>query len=106
MKKYSCHLYTIGIHAGNLYGAVAGTAEWSSLFGRVMVNKYALVRKNSFQQIFDQEFFSCSLSQTLVEGVIRIKRKRGNSWPLMENSRSVLHSILINNLLVFSNAVS
>ena len=76
MKKYSCHLYTIGIHAGNLYGAVAGTTEWSSLFGRVMVNKYALVRKNSFQQIFDEEFFSCSLSQTLVEGVIRIKTRK------------------------------
>ena len=88
MKKYSCHLYTIGIHAGNLYGALAGTAEWSSLTGGVMVNKYAPVRKNLFQQMFDKDyFFSCSLSQTLVEGVIRIKTRKEKYWPLLEYLR-------------------
>ena len=77
MKKYSCHLYTIGIHAGNLYGAVAGTAEWSSLTGGVMVNKYALVRKNLFQQIFKSIFFLL-IFLILVEGVIR--RNTGHYW--------------------------
>ena len=42
MKKCPCHLYTIGIHAGNLYGAVVETAEWCSHTGGVMVNKYVV----------------------------------------------------------------
>ena len=49
-------------------------------------------------------FISCSLLQTLLEGVIRIKTRNEKYWPLLEYLRSVLHSILTNDLLysVFS----
>ena len=52
-------MYTIGIHAGNLYGAVVETAEWCSHTGGVMVNKYVVEdEKIKLSEIFQSNVFT------------------------------------------------
>ena len=51
-------MYTIGIHAGNLYGAVVETAEWCSHTGGVMVNKYVVEdEKIKLSEIFQSNVY-------------------------------------------------